>query len=347
MTIASASPDGKVLASQRIDKIIKWPTQAEKDFAHAVAMINSASQEPLREARLMLERLIGENPKLDAGYVELARVAMKTNWGELLDMQGKPDQAIARYREAITRPMGLPAYYEARESAYTRLLQLLEARNDADGMEALYKQRISEFGAGSCYSADYARFKLNVRGDAQSAIDLARGALKLSCDDAPSRQILGLASYVKWAEGSGSDSTEALNQARIFLPAGPMTLCLLASSDSTMSAARKLIAAGEAIDQIDNEQMTALAHALQMGKLEAAERLLRLGARPETPVGVEAMPVALLPVLDANLDAIRVMQQAGVDYSKLRYRGATALDFAKQMGDDALLEALTRKNRTL
>jgi tetratricopeptide (TPR) repeat protein len=406
----AAGNDGKAFASQSIDKVITWPTQDEKDFDTAYDMIENGSDNLLRQARATLERLIGKNPQLDAGYVELARIAMKTNWGpaglhqaetlldsalqirpdsvnakillgyvyahqhrfkeaeplfrevaradppnlwlwtnwgEMLDMQGRTDQAIAKYREAVQRPLGSSRNYSARKNAYVLLLRLLEQRGDADGMEALYKQRISEFGPSSCFSADYARFTLNVRHDPDRAIALARGALNLYCQDAPSRQILGLASYVKWAQGGGAESAAALNQARIFLPAGPMTLYLLASDDSTLPAAKKLVATGEAIDQKDNDEMTALAFALQRGELEAAQRLLALGAGPETPVTAAEIPVALLPVIDGNVAAIRVLRQAGVDYSQLRYRGATALDFAKQTGDDALLEALTPGGHTL
>ncbi len=126
-----------------------------------------------------------------------------------------------------------------------------------------------------------------------------------------------------------------------------MTLYLLAGNDSTMPAAKKLVASGEAIDQKDNNEMTALAFALQNGEFGAAERLLALGAGPETLVTAAAIPVALLPVLDGNHAAIGVLQRAGVDYSKLRYRGATALDFARQSGDEALLDALNKKGHTL
>jgi tetratricopeptide (TPR) repeat protein len=410
VTMAGASPDGKVLASQRINKVITWPTQDEKDFDTAYDMIDNGSRELLRQARLTLERLIAKNPDFDPGYVELARIAMKANWGpeglhqaetlldsalkirpdsvnakillgyvythqhrfreaehlfvdaarsnppnlwlwanwgELLAMRGDFDQAVAKYRQVVSQPMSSSRNFRARQDAYSHLLQLLEMRRDFDGMEELYKQRIKEFGPSSCFSADYARFKLDVRGDAQGAIDLARGALNLNCQDAPSRQILGLASYVKWAESDGKESIEALNEARIFLPAGPMVLYLLASRDSTMSAAKKLISTGEMIDQKDNNEMTALALALEMGKLDAVARLLSLGARPDALVSTEEIPVALLPVLERDVAAIGVMQRAGVDYSKVRYRGATALDFAKQIGDDALLKVLTPKENKL
>jgi ankyrin repeat protein len=173
-----------------------------------------------------------------------------------------------------------------------------------------------------------------------------RPALSLSCE-APPRQLLGLASYLIWAERDGTESVAALNQARIFLPVGPMTLYLLARNDSTAPAAKKLIASGEAIDQKDNEEMTALAYALQNDEFEAAERLLVLGARPETPVTAAAIPVALLPVLDGNRMAIGVLQRAGVDYSKLRYRGVSALELARQAGNDELVQALNPKGRIL
>ncbi len=401
--------DSRELVSQRIDVVITWPSQDEHDFSTAFQMIENGSDDELRQARETLERLVGKNPQLDAGYVELARIAMKTNWGpagfhqaetlldsalkirpesvnakillgyvyahqhrfeeaeslfadaartdppnlwlwtnwgELLDMQGHTDQAIAKYRETIERPLRSINYQKARENAYILLIQLLEKRNDLDGAEALYVQRIKELGESHCYKAAYARFKLNARHDPNAAIDLLRPALGLSCE-APPRQLLGLASYLIWAGSDGDDSAAALNQARIFLPAGPTTLYLLASNDSTMPAAKKLVASGEAIDQKDNEEMTALAYALQHGEFAAAERLLGLGAGPETPVTAAAIPVALLPVLDGNRAAIGVLQRAGVDYSKLRYRGSTALDFARQSGDDALLDALNKKGHTL
>jgi ankyrin repeat protein len=214
-------------------------------------------------------------------------------------------------------------------------------------MEALYKQRVAEFGQGSCYTADYARFLLEVRGDTQAAIDLAKGALHQNCDDSESREILGLAEYVKWAAMTGPLSVESLNQARIFLPAGPKPLYLLAASDRTNPAARKLIAAGEQIDQQDNAKLTALAYALQNQDLGAVRRLLALGARPETPVGGAGVPVALLPVLNADIEGVRLMRQNGVDYSKLRYRGATALEIAKGLGNPALFEALGGKETDL
>ena len=109
----------------------------------------------------------------------------------------------------------------------------------------------------------------------------------------------------------------------------------------------RMWSAGEPIDQKDNERRTALAYALRNGDLGAARRLLALRARPDTPVGYEDMPVALIPVTTGNIEGIRLMREFGVDYSKLRYRGATAFDFAKQMGNSAMLEALGHASTTL
>jgi tetratricopeptide (TPR) repeat protein len=407
--VTTASADVKVLAAQRVDQVVTWPSIEERQFYLARDMISNGSDQAIHQARPLLEQLITKNPKFAPAFVELARIAMKTNWGpeglhqaetlldsalkispdnvdakvllgyvhahqhrfreaealfvdaassdppnawlwtnwgELLAMQGHTDEAIGKYSEAIKHPENL-ASGGARAMAYRNLLELLNARKDFDRMEALYKQRITDYGPGSCFSADYARFELNVRGNPQGAIDLARGALNLNCEDTPSREVLGLASYALWAQRSEPESTEALNQARIYVPPGPMALYLLASNDNTMAAARKLLATGEGIDEKDNEQMTALGYALEEGQVETAERLLRLGARADTPVGIDAMPVALLPVLKGNVEEIRVLKRAGVNYSKLRYRGATAFDFAKQMGSDALLQELTRNERAL
>jgi len=423
VTIRSQMFRPLVVAHQQIDKVIDWPdfqtwirdqqiakASPEDNFNRAVALIDSEDEPQLNEARSILERLIGENPKFDAGYVELARVAMKlhgepeglhqaeallmsalqiradnvnakillgyvyahekhfakaealfteaaatktnnlwlwSNWGELLMMEGKTDQAILKYRQAIAHPMTHDTYDRARAAAYEQLLEFLKGRKDPDAMEALYKQRVAEFGPGSCYTADYARFLLEVRGDTQAAIDLATGALHQNCDDSESREILGLAEYVKWAATTGPLSAESLNQARIFLPVGPKPLYLLTSSDRTTPAAKKLVAGGEKIDQQDNDKLTALAYALQNQDVGAVRRLLALGARPDTPVGGAGIPVALLPVLSADIDGVRLMRQSGVDYSKLRYRGATALEIAKRLGNSALLNALGAKETDL
>jgi tetratricopeptide (TPR) repeat protein len=413
----------KVLASQRIQKEIEWPdfdtwvrdqqlahSSPDANLRRAIALTDSDDAHALREAKTILETLLTQDPRLAAGYVELARIAMKTNWGveglhqaetllssalqiepdsanarillgyvyahqgrfqqaerlfaeaaksnppnlwlwtnwgESLEVQGKIDPAIGKYREAITRPMTHNTYDRARINAYAALLPLLEKRGDFDSMEALYKQRIAEFGHGSCTSTDYARFKLDVRGDTQGAIDVARAALNQNCEDTPARQVLGLAEYVKWSESSGPARAEALNQARIYLPAGPMPIYLLAAHERTLAAARQLVASGEQIDQQDNEGMTALAYALQNEDSAAAKRLLGLGARPDCTIGPLGMPVALIPVMDGNADAVRSLQQAGVDYSKLTYRGATAADLAKASGNRELLEVLAPRGSSL
>ncbi len=413
----------KVITTQQIDQVIEWPTFAtwyqgqewakrtpEQNLQHAVELIDSENPMQQAEAKAILEKLIGRDAKMDAAYVELARVAMKSNWGaeglhqaetllgsalqirpdsanarillgyvyahqhlfdraqplfaaaaatnppnlwlwanwgEMLEMQGNKDQAIAKYREAIARPVTHDTYDRARKFAYHSVLNLLDQKKDLDGMEALYKQQVAEYGPGSCYSSDYARFLLEVRGDTQGAIDLAQRALNRDCEDSPSREVLGLAEYVRWANTTGSERADALNQARLYLPAGPMPLYLLAKNDHTSPAIKQLLASGEQIDQRDNKNETALAYALQHDDLGAAKRLLKLHARPDVLIGYENIPLALMPVMQENLEAVRLMREFGVDYSKIRFQGATAIDFAKQSGNRALLQALGRNDTEL
>lgn len=412
-----------VLAEQRVEQVIDWPdfqtwmrdqrmarTSPDENLDRAVRLIDNEGEAQLAEARTILEKLIADDPKLDPAYVELARVAMKsnwgtqglhqaetllssalqirpdsvnakillgyvytnqnrfdkaealftdaaksttnnlwlwTNWGDLLKKEGKPEQAMVKYRQAVSHPVTHDTYDRARVNAYRELLALLEQRRQFDQMEPLYKQRVAEYGPGACYSDDYTRFLLEVRGDAQRAIDLAKQALNQNCDDTESRELLGLSDYVKWASTSGEIRNAALNEARIYLPAGPKALYLLAKNERTAAAARALIGAGEDVDQTDNERINALAYALQNRDAAAAERLLKLGARPDTLVSDAAIPVALIPVLDRDADCIRALRQAGVNYSTLRFRGATAFDIAKRLGDPAIIEALGGRNSAL
>jgi len=412
-----------VIVSQEVTQLIDWPDfgtwirnqqlalgTPDDSLKTAIAFIDTENESQIAEAKSILEQLITQNPRFDAAYVELARVAMKqnwspeglrqaeglldsalqirpdsanakillgyvyahqrrlpqaeglfadaeksnprnlwlwANWGELYLMQGKVEPAIAKFREAITRPITHDTYDRARNQAYVRLLELLSRRKDYDGMEALYQQRVAEFGPGACYTVDYAQFKLQVRGDTQGAIDLARGALNQNCEDSGARKVLGMANYVEWASAEDPKRTEAFNAARVFLPPGPTALYMLATGERSLPALKKLLAAGEKIDERDSINMTALAYALQNRDLPAARRLLALGARPEFPVGPGGVPVALMPVMEVDIDEIRLMQHSGVDYSKLRFRGTTALDYAKQSGNKELLNVLMGKGATL
>ena len=412
-----------LLATQTIDQVINWPNPIiwqfnqqmaehtpEQNLQRAVEMIDSGGEQQLGEARFILERLIDQNRQFEPAYIELARIAMKsnwspeglhqaetlldtamnirpdsvdakillgyvyahqqrfdraqklfgeaaqsnpantwlwTNWGELLLMQHKDELAIGKFREVLARPMSHGSHDRARESAYISLLTILDRRRDLDGMEALYKQRIADFGPRDCYSSEYARFMLQVRGDAQGAIDIARRGLEENCGGAPVRQVLGLAEYVKWATTSGPEQAESLSQARIYLPAGPMPLYLLARDERNGAAIKKLIATGEHIDELDSDRQTALSYALSNGDLGATRRLLALHANPEMPVGSEEVPVALLPVMQGNIAAVRLLREQGVNYSKLRYRGITAFDFARQSGNEKLLQALGHSETTL
>jgi len=413
----------EVITSQEVNQLIDWPdiptwirnqqlanATPEDNLDRAADLIDRGGEAGMVEAKSILEQLVAQDPRFDAGYVELARVAMRQNWspeglhqaeallgsalqirpdsvnakillgyvyahqkrftqaealfvgaeksnrrnlwlwdnwGELYLMEGKTDRAIAKYREAIARPMTHDRYDRARSEAYVQLLALLSRRKDYDGMEALYQQRVAEFGPGACYTVDYAQFKLQVRGDTQTAIDLARGALNQNCEDSGARRVLGMANYVEWAGAENPKRTEALNEARVFLPPGPTALYMLATGERSLPALKKLLASGEKIDERDSDNMTALAYALQNRDLRAARRLLALGARPELPVGPADVPVALMPVIAVNIDEIRLMQHSGVDYSKLRFRGATALDYAKESGNKELLNVLASTGATL
>lgn len=404
------------VAPQQTDQLIEWPTlqtwQLESQLAmestdatlkRAISQIDTDDDRWLPNARILLEKLIERDPRFAQAYVQLARVAMKSNWGpeglhqaetlllsaqqlapkdadakillayvysnqkryakadalfagtaksnttnpwlwenwgELLATQGKYDEAAAKYREALALPVTHDSYDRARKSAYTELLRLLERRKDLDGMEALYKQRIAEFGPGACYSKDYARFLLEVRGDPPAAIQLARRALNQNCNDAPAREILGASEYVIWASATGLASAEALNQAHIYLPMGARALYTLASGERSSTALKPLVAAGEKLDQQDNERMTALAHALRENDLVAARRLLAVGARADTLVTNASIPLALLPVMEGRLDAVQLLRRFGTDYKKIRFQGATAYDIARQSGNPALVDAL-------
>jgi tetratricopeptide (TPR) repeat protein len=409
----------EVIAKRHLDQIIEWPDQntwllnralANKSpdtvLKDAVEMIDEGGSDQFSRAKEYLEWLIRKDPKFDAAYVELARVAMNTNWGpegwhqaenliqsalqirpdsanakillgfiythqkrykqaeelfaevalsdtknlwlwsdwgQALVMQGKVEQGMLKYREAVSRPRANDTYDRARLEAYRRLITLLEYKNDLDGLEALYKQRAEEYGPGNCYYASYARFALQQRGDFEGAINLAHKAVDGGCSQPEARNSLGMAYYVSWAKASEDQRVGLLNQAHVFLPIGPSPLYLLAKSDKTSMTIKKLIEAGESVEQTDNDKWNALAYAIYDKDYKAVSRLVKLGARLDAPTGPNQMPVALLPVVEGDVDGIRLMKKLGVDYSKLQYKGASVLDQIRRSGDRKLIELVDQK----
>lgn len=402
------------LASREIELVINWPDRetwnrdievitkpVPEVLQHAMQLISTANPDRLIDAKKLLERLLIKEPRAAQAYVELARIAMKTNWGtegfrqadallssalqvesghinalilrgyvythqgrmaeaervfqsvnkvdlknlwlwanwgQLHAKRGKTQEAIAMYQKAIEQPPTGDTYDLARIDAYEHLFPMLLVRKDFDEMERLHEQRIQENEVNNCFGAEYALFKLRLRGDYLSAISIAEKSSRLGCKCCD--QVLGLGSYTAWALSNGSDRHELLNRARVHLPPGARVLYELSESEHTLIAVTKLLAIGEHIDQIDNQRMTAFAYAIDNRSYEAVSRLLRLGAKPTAAVGAQGIPAALIPVLSNDYEGIRVLKRLGIDYSKISYQGLSALDLAKRMGDSKIIDAL-------
>jgi tetratricopeptide (TPR) repeat protein len=378
-------------------------TTVEGQLKEAIAMIDSDFRSAMPEAKTRLERILERDPKQDQAYLELARVAMKTNWsptgwreaealiksaqqirpdsvnakillgyvyvqqkrekeglslyeeaaragttnlwlwtnwGELLLQQGKYDGAVEKFRQVIKHPVTGDANDRARRQAYFGLLKIHRERSELDALEAVHKQRWAEHPVYFCYGTAYAHFLVSMRGDARAAEAVIKTLPPGTCEVGDGRVLMTLVKYVSWSSAKGPERDEALRSARITMPVSPELFRLLAESDHTLAAARQLVAAGEKIGMQDNHRMDALALAMSEGDIAAARRLISIGARPDALVGHDEMPVALLPVFTADLPGIALMQKSGVDYAKLRYRGATALEWARQQGDENVLKAL-------
>ncbi|HSH89433.1 MAG TPA: hypothetical protein VK996_05585 [Ramlibacter sp.] len=356
-------------ANQILDRVIEMNPKMDTAYIELarVRMKSNWGPEGLQQAASVLETAIGIRDSADArilqAYVFAYQKKFKeseallvqasktdtknlwlwTNWGELMELQGKPEAAIARYRETVAHPATHDKNDRARSFAYRKLIPMLEARKDYDGALAMHKQQAEEYGYGPCSGAAYAIALLRFRGDATGAIEVARKAGEARCPINDVREITGVAHYVAWAASTDPQRAESLNKARAFMPAGARLFYQLAASDRLAEVAKRLVATGDRIDAQDNYKLTALAYALRNKDLETARRLVRLGAKTDALVGDEQMPVALIPVAVRDLDGVRLMQRYGIDYAKLRYQGLTAIDHAKQSGDKVLQRALEPK----
>lgn len=273
-----------------------------------------------------------------AAEIGASNLYVWTNWGELLTLQGKDDAAIEKYNHAISGKRGFDAYDRARLEAYRRLLALLDKKNQHERMDAVHRQRVEEFARTPCLRVDYAKFRLATFGDPENAIVQAKSAHADGCRE--SAPVLGAAYYLSWSRAEGDARSDAMNQARTFLPDGPAMMYELARSDATAKVIPALVKNGSSIGMQDGNKMNALAYALSYDDLPVAQRLIRAGAKPMDPVGDEAMPAALIPLVRQSLAGVALMQRHGVNYARLRYQGMTGLEIARRMGNPQLVKAL-------
>lgn len=370
----------------------------------AARLIDTGEPSALRQAKQLLERTLRQHPRLDQAYLELARVAMKTNWGpeglreaeglirsaqqlnpasvnarilmgyvlanqgrkkeaaslfeeaarlgtdnlwlwanwgELLLAQGDTAGAAAKFREGLRRPPTGDGNDLARQQAYLHLLQLHQRRGELDAVEKLQRQRRAEYPNVGCFALSHARFLVTMRGDARGAEAILASLPPTICEAGEGRMLLALVHYAAWAQAAPAAKPEALRRARVTAPVSPFLFYALAESEPTAAAAKQLVAAGESIGMQDDQGRDALSYALAEGNIPAAGRLLALGARGDALVGTERMPVALLPVLSGDAAGVQLMQRAGVDYRQLRFRGATAVEIARERGNEPVLRLLT------
>lgn len=410
---------GQPMAKATFDHLIEWPEQTQymnrvelfkktpaQLYSEAVALIDGAAngdpgRAAIEQARVYLERLMLLEPRHAGAQIEMARIALHTNWGpvghkqaeryllgvleqepananakvllgfvyahqkrykesegelaraaeigtpnrwlwtnwgQLMAMQGKDDAAIEKYAQAISGKRSFDTYDRARISAYRHLLTLLEKKKQYERMDALHRQRVAEFDKTPCFRVEYALFRLASFDDPDGAITQAKSAHDDGCRD--SAPVLGAAYYLAWSRAEGEARSEAMNRARTFLPDGPTMMYEMARSDATAKVIPALVKNGSAIGMQDGNKMSALAYALSYDDLAIAQRLLRAGAKPLDPVGDQAMPAALIPLLQQSLPGVALMQRNGVNYARLRYQGMSGLELARRLGNPQLVKAV-------
>lgn len=408
----------KVVMTKSVDHLVEWPESGayyssrsearktdEQRYKEAVSLIDEGAVGGLGAARRMLERVLLNEPGNVPALIEMARVAMKTNWspeglrqaekyldaalsfdaananakvlrgyvythqrrrkeaerdfvdaaavgtgnlwlwanwGELFAMQGMDEAAIEKYRRAVSGARTYDTYDRARLDAYEKLFRLLEKGQKYEELDALHQRRVTEFPKTPCLRTEQAMARLARQADPNEVIAIAKSAMDDGCNTGLARSVLGTAYYVAWASQPQDQRARLLAQARIFLPDGPWVFFALARNDATASVIPKVVSNGSPIDVKDSDKFTALAHALSRGEVDAARRLLRSGAKPSELVSEEQYPVALIPLMNQSAPGVKLMQGAGVNYAKLRWRGLSGVEMAKRMGNTEILRLVER-----
>lgn len=323
-------PDG----ARRAEPLLQQALRLDPGSAKARTLLANvyAYQGRFPEAKAQLEAASRTDP-LD--------LWIWTGWGQLLEMQDQWQPALAKYRAAIALKPRDAGELLAKKQAYARALALLDLAGDDAALDTLHRLRAAEFGDADCAAVHDERFRL-LRAQAEPEVVLSRlhAVPASACDPATVREAMGVAEYLLAGSHGAGQAVPMIEQAKLKSPVTARLLYELAWSERGSAVIRHLLASGVAIDQKDAQHNTALTYALDTGRVEAARRLLALGARTTALVGPEDLPVALVPVFNRDAQGILLMRRSGVDYAVLRYRGLTAVEHARKIHDARLLDML-------
>lgn len=268
------------------------------------------------------------------------------NWGELNVLQRNNERAVETYLKAIAAPRPYNTFDKARLDAYRKLFGLLDSREGLVKADELYAKRAEEYPNQPCFHSDYAAFRITKYEDYQVAISASRRAIDAGCNSVESRQIMGVANYMAWANTSGDQREAYLAQAQVFFPESPVLLYQLSKHDSTSKVLNELKQQFISVDTKDNNNLNALAYALMDNDIASARRLIALGASHTELVSDQEYPVALIPVFYQHTEGIQLLLESGVNLSALKYRGISALGYAEQLNNPEILRLIKGKFKT-
>lgn len=164
------------------------------------------------EARAALEK---------ADSIDTGDLWRQLYWGELLLVEGKHEQAEARFRKVLSSP---DASDGQNEMATGGLLSYFTRTGRLDDADSLYRQRIEKGPAHQFKHGNYAAFLLCHRDDYDGAILQAVRAREIA-DYGVVRRTLAAALYRKWsaqvAEGELDQAGITLGQAYNLAPPEP------------------------------------------------------------------------------------------------------------------------------
>lgn len=357
--IDEGSPQARQVAREYLEKVVlEEPERVEiyKLFAR-IAMAEQWNAQGLGEARGYLDTALQIDPGYADGYImrgfvlahlrefEVAEADFRkaeslgvknlwiwNNWAVKHALQGNKEQALALYRRTLAGEKPEGRNLRARLNAFENMLFFLNDGRHLDEMAALHQQRLKEFDERACFYVDYAKFLLIQRQDYKGAIDNGHKALEGGCQDQNARSTLGIAYHV-----GSLDQPELLGRARVFKPEGAELYWGLAQVPQAEPLLQRY---RPNIDSLDGRGYTALAYALENNDLEAARRLVALGASLSSEIGPDKYPLALMPVLRGHIAGVRFAIDQGIDYGRVEYRSVSALDYARQVGNPEVIELL-------
>lgn len=259
---------------------------------------------------------------------------LDTNIGEWYQMNNNQAKALTYYKKVVNaKKFELSYKNEAKYIALDRAKKILLTKHDDLSVDNLMKTLSGQFPENGCFLSDWARFKLYHMGDFNKANQLAIESFSNGCDKSKQiKEVLSDSFISVWfLDSLSANGANSFNKAVSIDSNWAGRIYRFSTSNKLLAVLQKLLATKITIDEVDNNNLTALALASLDNNTNSVKKLLKMGANPNIIVDHDYTPF-LISMMFSDPKTIKAFLDSKIPLNKVLSKELNASIIARNRG---------------